>query len=380
MKSFKKSTDPFPLTDKMASTSVSEKLKALWPMNLKELSRHLGLSPTTVSRALNGYPEVSERTRQRVMEAAAKHNYSPNTRAKRLATGRAMTIGHLLPLSREHEVVNPIFADFIAGASKRYSDSGYDLLLSVVRDEDETEAYRELATRGAVDGVVVHGPKVNDRRIEMLRELRLPFVVHGRSSDVSDDYNWIDVNNRRAFFRAASFLLDLGHRSIALINGIANMDFASRRYQGYTDALKERGVRVDDSLVFHGEMTETYGYDTTCALLSRPSPPTALLVSSIIPAIGARRAISDFGLRMGEDISVVIHDDDLSYFRNEGEVPTYTATRSSVREAGWHVADVLLDTINSAEPAPRNLLLEAELMVGQSTGPAPAVRQLMEQG
>ena len=349
-------------------------------MNLKELSLHLGLSPTTVSRALNGYPEVSERTRRRVLEAAERHNYSPNTRAKRLATGRAMTIGHLLPMSREHEVVNPIFADFIAGASKRYSESGYDLLLSVVRDEDEKETYRQLATRGAVDGVVVHGPKVNDTRIDMLQELRLPFVVHGRSSDVSQDYSWIDVNNRRAFARATSFLLDLGHRSIALINGLASMDFAMRRRLGYTDALQERGITPDESLMSQGEMTETYGYDTTCALLERPVPPTALLVSSIIPAIGARRAISDFGLQMGKDISVVVHDDDLSYFRNEGDVPTYTATRSSVREAGWHVADMLLETIKSPDAAPRHLLLEAELTVGQSTGPAPAVRHLLEQG
>lgn len=349
-------------------------------MNLKELSSHLGLSPTTVSRALNGYPEVSEQTRRRVLEAAKRHNYSPNTRAKRLATGRAMAIGHLLPMSREHEVVNPVFADFIAGASKRYSDSGYDLLLSVVRDEDETEAYRELATRGAVDGVVVHGPRVNDRRINMLRDIGLPFVVHGRSSDVSQDYSWIDVNNRRAFARATSFLLDLGHRSIALINGLATMDFAMRRYKGYEDALTDRGIAVDDQRVIYGEMTETYGYDTTCALLESPNPPTALLISSVIPAIGARRAISDFGLRMGHDISVVVHDDDLSYFRNEGDVPTYTATRSSVRDAGWHVADILLETIGAPNGPSRHLLLEAELTVGKSTGPAPAVRRLLEQG
>ena len=354
--------------------------KRFGKMNLKEFSQTLGLSPTTVSRALNGYPEVNESTRQRVLEAAELHGYSPNARAKRLATGRALAIGHLVPLSKEHEVVNPIFADFIAGASKRYAESGYDLLLSVVRDEDETDVYRDLATRGAVDGVVVHGPKVNDPRIAMLRKLELPFVVHGRSSEVSEDYSWVDVNNRRAFARATSFLLDLGHRSIALINGVKTMDFAARRMKGYSEALAERGIDVDDALVSHGEMTETYGYATTRSLLERAVPPTALLVSSIIPAIGARRAISDFGLQMGKDISVAVHDDDLSYFRNEGDVPTYTGTRSSVRKAGWHTADMLIDRINAPDSPPRHLLLEAELTVGQSTGPAPAVRKIFEQG
>ena len=90
-------------------------------MNLKELSSILGLSQTTVSRALNDYPEVSEATRRRVKEFARKHNYSPNTRAKGLATGRSMAIGHVIPISTQHEIVNPVFADFIAGAGEVYS-------------------------------------------------------------------------------------------------------------------------------------------------------------------------------------------------------------------------------------------------------------------
>ena len=88
-------------------------------MNLKELARTLGLSQTTVSRALNGYPEVAEATRRRVLRAAREHNYLPNARAKGLATGRAMAVGHVIPVSSRHEIVNPIFADFIAGAGEK---------------------------------------------------------------------------------------------------------------------------------------------------------------------------------------------------------------------------------------------------------------------
>ena len=348
-------------------------------MNLKQLSAHLRLSPTTVSRALNGYPEVSETTRRRVLDAAARHNYSPNAKAKRLATGRSMTIGHLLPVSKEHEMVNPVFADFIAGAGECYAAAGYDLMLSVVKDEDETATYRDLHTRGAVDGVMVHGPRINDPRIPMLWELGLPFVVHGRSSALDIDYNWLDVNNRRAFFRATSLLLDLGHRRIGLINGQEGMDFAARRLAGYRDALTERSIRPDNALEFHGEMTETYGCATARKMLDLAEPPTAFLVSSIVPAIGVRRAIGDLGLTIGRDISLVIHDDDLSYFRNDGDVPTYTATRSSVREAGRRAARILLEAIASPGTT-RNMLLEAELTIGQSTGPAPAFRRLVEQG
>lgn len=349
-------------------------------MNLKELSEHLGLSPTTVSRALNGYPEVNEKTRKRVQDAAEQFNYSPNSRAKRLATGRTMAIGHLLPMSKEHEMVNPIFSDFVAGAGHKYSEEGYDLLLTVVRDEDEADAYRDLATRGAVDGVVVHGPKVDDPRIKLLNDLGLPYVVHGRSSSTEQDYNWIDVNNRRAFERAGALLLDLGHRRIALLNGLADMDFASRRFAGYCDALASQNVEVDQSLISHGEMTETYGYNQTKALLASDKPPTALLISSIIPAIGARRAIGDAGLVMGKDVSIVVHDDDLSYFRNDGDIPMFTATRSSVRDAGRKTATMLLEAIANPDTPSRHILMEAELTLGQSTGPAPAMRRLLDQG
>lgn len=349
-------------------------------MNLKELSKTLGLSPTTVSRALNGYPEVSERTRRRVMEAAAAHNYIPNSGARRLATGRSMAIGHVLPLSTQHEMVNPIFADFIAGAGEVYAKSGYDLVLSVVSDRDEEEFYRDLSTRGTVDGLVVHGPRIADPRIAMLSELGIPFIVHGRSSEVNADYSWIDINNRRAFYRATNFLLDLGHRSIALVNGLEDMDFARRRLQGYRTALAERGIPFNDVLVSHDEMTENYGYETAHRLLISSDCPTAFLVSSIITAIGVRRAIHEAGLVMGRDISVVIHDDDLSYFRNTGDIPIFTGVRSSVRQAGRQLADVLINAIGNPGQPPQHVLLEAELTVGQSTGPAPALRRVLEQG
>lgn len=349
-------------------------------MNLKELSETLGLSPTTVSRALNGYPEVSERTRRRVVEAAAAHNYIPNSGARRLATGRSMAIGHVLPLSTQHEMVNPIFADFIAGAGETYAKSGYDLVLSVINDRDEEEFYRDLSTRGTIDGMVVHGPRIADPRIAMLNQIGIPFVVHGRSSEVEVDYSWVDINNRRAFYRATNFLLDLGHRSIALINGLEDMDFARRRFLGYRSALEDRGIPFDARLVSHEEMTENYGYETARRLLSGGDGPSAFLVSSIIAAIGVRRAISDAGLRMGHDVSVVIHDDDLSYFRNNDDVPIFTGVRSSVRQAGRRLAEVLLDAIRNPGQPPQHLLLEAELTVGQSTGPAPAMRRVLEQG
>ncbi|MEL7114281.1 MAG: substrate-binding domain-containing protein [Pseudomonadota bacterium] len=340
-------------------------------MNLKELSHSLGLSQTTVSRALNGYPEVAEATRQRVLQAARASNYSPNARARGLATGRAMAVGHVIPLSTHHEMVNPIFSDFIAGASEVYSQNHYDMVISAVPDEQEEDAYRTLVAKGSVDGVIVHGPRRADPRIQLLRDIGLPFVVHGRASQEERPYDWVDVNNRSAFRRATEFLLDLGHRRIALINGRAEMDFAARRQRGYVEALTDRGLAQDPALVRAAEMTEAFGYTAAQEMLASACPPTAFLGASIITSYGIRRAIEERGLQMGRDVSVITFDDDLSYLREAAAVPLFTATRSSVREAGRICARRLLDVIADPGHSPQHHLLEAELTVGRSTGPCP---------
>ncbi|QQA44850.1 substrate-binding domain-containing protein [Pelagovum pacificum] len=345
-------------------------------MNLKQLAENLGLSQTTVSRALNGYPEVSEATRRRVVDAAELHNYRPNARAKGLATGQAMAIGHVIPIDDKHEMVNPIFGDFLAGAGETYSSLGYEMVLSVVEPGDEATVYRTMRARGSVDGVVVSAPRVSDGRLDLLDRLKMPYVVHGRVSEHEGDYSWLDVNNRSAFQRATNFLLDLGHRRIALINGLEEMDFAWRRRRGYERAMEERGLSTEPGLMVANEMTERNGYLTASQMLSRDAPPTAFLVSSLICALGVRRAIEERGLSMNRDVSVVTHDDALSYIDNGLDVPIFTATRSSVREAGRRTARMLIDRIDNPDLPHVHQLLEAQLVVGQSTGPFTASQGL----
>ncbi|WP_424970284.1 substrate-binding domain-containing protein [Dinoroseobacter sp. S76] len=340
-------------------------------MNLKQLSEKLGLSPTTVSRALNGYPEVSETTRQRIQAAAKQYNYYPSTRAKSLATGRSMAIGHVIPTDANSEMVNPIFGDFLAGAGETYAASGYDIMLSAVRAENELQAYRDFAAKRSVDGVIVHGPRADDPRIALLKELNLPFVVHGRAPVADDSYSWLDINNRRAFQRAAQLLIDLGHSRIALINGQESMDFAQRRRTGYTAAMEAAGLTPRADHMVADEMTEGVGFNAANRMLDGPNPPTAFLVSSIITAIGVRRAIGARGLVLGRDVSVVIHDDEISYLRNGDREPLFTATRSSVRAAGRRAGEILLQRIAQPSTPPIQELWDVELTLGQSTGPAP---------
>jgi len=340
-------------------------------MNLKELSKNLGLSQTTVSRALNGYPEVSAATRHRVERAAKEFNYHPSTRAKGLATGRALAIGHVIPVSTKHEMVNPVFGDFIAGAGETYARNGFEMILSIVDDLNEEQIYRSLKSRRAVDGVIVHGPRIDDPRIALLTSLELPFAVHGQVTHCDLPYTFLDVNNHEAFEQATDYLFDLGHRRIALVNGLETMDFAHRRRTGYEASLTAHGIAIDPALMCSGEMTEVIGYETASNLLAQDDAPTAFVCSSLISALGVRRAIEERGLVMGKDVSVITHDDMLSYLQNGGETPIFTATRSSVRTAGRRLAEVLLHAIEHPNKPPQQVILECEFVVGQSTGPAP---------
>ena len=340
-------------------------------MNLKQLSKYLNLSPTTVSRALNGYPEVKEATRDRVQLAAKVHNYQPSHHANSLATGKAKAIGHVIPLTK-HMMINPHFSDFIAGASESYSKAGYDMLLRVVSEDEEESVYRSFAKNGRVDGVVIHGPKMNDSRVTLLQELGLPFVVHGRTLEDESSYNWLDVNNYRAFERATQFLLDLGHKKIGLINGFESMNFALRRRDGYLNALKNSGIKANSELMFSSEMIEPQGYEAIQSLLKKDELPTAILLSSILPALGAVRAIREAGLVPGRDVSIITFDDQLSFLQNSGDIPLFTSLRSSIQGAGRRVAEILIEIIekgDSKQAEYQNELWEAELVLGASTSP-----------
>ena len=336
-------------------------------MNLKELAEYLKLSPTTVSRAINGYPEVSDATRARVMAAAEANNYHPSHLASGLAKGKANAIGHVIPLSK-HMVMNPHFSDFISGAGDVYCKAGYDMLIRVVAEGEEEAVYKKLAKDGRVDGVIVHGPSNYDARIEALQDIGIPFVVHGRTNQDQSTYSRVYVNNLRAFKRATNFLIDLGHKDIALINGFEFMNFAMRRRAGYEEALLEANMTLNTEIMFAGEMTEPQGYDSVKQLLHSDQPPTAILLSSILPSLGAVRAIQEAGLTVGKDVSIVTFDDQLSFLQNSGDIPMFTSVRSSIRDAGVRVAEILLEQINQSKPAPYHELWEAELVLGASTG------------
>ncbi|WP_417308246.1 substrate-binding domain-containing protein [Devosia sp.] len=334
-------------------------------MKLKDLASELGLSPTTVSRALNGFPEVSEITRRRVSEAALRLGYRANSNARRLATGQSGAIGIVLPLGPAQNF-GPHTSEFLSGLGERLAQFELDIVVAPLDDDDEMPVYTRLAASKRVDGVVLLSPSVKDPRIAGLNALRLPFVLHGRT-ETDLPHAWLDIDNIGAFHRATSHLIDLGHRHIALVNGPPHQTFAAHRERGYREAMLERGLVSNPALIGGGRLTDESGFRLAQRFLDQTPRPTAFLASSMMTALGVFRAIRSAGLELGRDISMIAHDDVFPYLNADNMVPTMSTTRSSIRAAGARSADLLLQMIAGKPPEEIGELWPVELVLREST-------------
>lgn len=343
-------------------------------VNLKQLSELLGLSQTTISRALNGYPEVNAETRERVMKAASETGYRPSRAALRLATGKAGSLGLVMPVS-EDRFSDIHFAEFQNGLAQECLAHEFHFVIIPAHPSKEEQAIRGLVHSGAVDAYYLAYLRANDPRIAMAKSLSVPFIVHGRSFGIAEDYPYLDVDNEAAFANATKMLLDLGHRHFGLLNGPQELDFAVRRQMGVERALKNAGLHLPKSATSNTVMTDEHGYLAMTDLLRQPQAPTAILCASTVLALGAVRAINDAGLVVGEDISVIAHDDDLPLLKPEHFRVPLTTTRSSLRDAGRRIAERLIaDLTAPVSGPPLQELWQAELVVRASTGPAPTGR------
>ncbi|WP_416065473.1 LacI family DNA-binding transcriptional regulator [Rhizobium sp. ZK1] len=339
-------------------------------MNLKQLSELLGLSQTTVSRALNGYPEVNEATRERVLRAVKETGYRPNKAAQRLATGKAGSIGLVMPTAPGHQS-DVHFGEFLTGLGEEAVRHDFHFVIMPADPDDEVAALRRLAISGNVDALFVAYMRGHDPRLAMLKSLSMPFVVHGRSFGTEPDYPYLDIDNEAAFYDAARLLLQLGHTRFALMNGPAHLDFAIRRRNGLIGALGERGLELTEECTSHTVMSDEEGLIAMERFLQLAERPTAVLCSSTVLALGAIRAVNQAGLKLGEDISLIAHDDVLPLLKPENFSVPLTTTRSSLRAAGVRIAQRLIGTVKQAGPFPEQELWKTELIVRASTGPAP---------
>ena len=334
-------------------------------MSLRTIAKHLGLSVTTVSRALGGFPEVAAATRVRVIAEAERIDYRPNQLARRLRHGRSEAIGLVLPADAG-QFDDPFFLRLLAAVGPPLQQAGLDLLVMTARPgAEELRAYRHLVEGRRVDGMLLARTRRDDPRIRYLLDRSTPFVAHGRCEDPRP-HAFVDIDGVAACQMATERLISLGHRRIALINAAPHYMFAHHREQGWQAALA--AADLPRGPVRHGEPSEEAGFTLMRALLAEREPPTAVLCATDRLAVGALHAASQAGLRIGRDISLIGYDDLPMAGCTD---PPLTTIEQPIARAGARMVQMLVELLGGADPATLTEIWPARLIPRASDGPAP---------
>lgn len=301
---------------------------------LKDLSRHLGLSVTQVSRALNDHSDVSDGTKERVRQAAFELNYQPNLMARRLVTGRSGIVGFLQPRIPS-PAESAFFTNFLSGLSENFVKFDRQFMLHMSdRSANELEAYDRLVRTRSIDGFVVTEPEFDDKRVNFLRKKKIPFVLHGQTMDVPD-YPFFDIDNVAVGYDLTKMLIDQGHKRILFINGAKTASYAQRRVIGYEKAMKEAGLPIDPKMMVRGNMVAEIGLlETVRAFQQDGEKPTAIIAGNTRISTGVFSALAAIGLSVPDDVSLVAHDDQLPAY-SVTESPRLVSGTSSPLSASW---------------------------------------------
>ncbi len=337
------------------------------PINLKAVAAHLGLTVSTVSRALNDYPDISQSTRTRVKQAADALGYRANQNARRLSKGSAETICYLMPRQIGPNV-QPFVAQLLAGLGEALNERNWDLLVSQADDSiGDIESIERLVRSGRIAGLVISRPLKNDPRVKLMQSLGCPFVVHGRTAEC-EDYAWYDVDGEDAFVTAVNHLVTLGHRRIGFIGAPLQYQFAQERLDGYARGLQHNGIVHNSELIEIAEFSDEGGMAAAGILLDLPQPPTAIIGVTDMIALGALEAIRARQLTPGKDVSVIGYDG--LHFGKHSNPPLTTLAQPQAH-AGRRLGDILLSIIDGAEPMKFQELQRAHLVRRKTDGPAP---------
>ena len=335
-------------------------------VTLKDIARELGVSTTTVSRALGGYSDVAEETRGRVEDVARRLGYSPNLLARRLQKQRTDTLGFIIP-TYGARFSDPFFSEFIAGLGNTAADHGYDLLVSTHAPESAREhnAYRQAVQGGWVDGLIVVRTRVDDSRVRLLCEHNFPFVAFGRTSGVNG-FPYVDEDSEAGMRMLVQHFADLGHERIGLIAPPADLMFGRLRIQGFHRAMAANGLDVNSDWVVTGGMTQRSGAEAAAYLLARPSWPTAIIAGNDLMAIGAMSHLQQQGYSVARDFSIGGFDDIPPAAHTS---PPLTTIHQPIYHIARTISEMLVDLLNEKMPAERQVLLTPKLITRASSGP-----------
>lgn len=332
-------------------------------VTIKELAKELGISKSTVSRALRDSSEIGEETKRRVLELARARHYSPNPFALSLLNQRTYSIGVIVP-----EIANPFFSSVIGGIEDVAYQRGYQVMIYQSHDayEREVSSTRHIASRRA-DGLLISiaGGTKEYEHFKELAESSIPIVFFDRAAEEIQTHKVL-VDDYGGAFQATEHLVREGCKQIAHISGNMNLAISRNRAQGYKDALIKYGLEVRDEWIITGEFKHEVGVEAAYQLMALRQRPDAIFAASDRIAIGAHSALRQLGYRMPADVALMGFSD--LAISSLLDPPLSTMVQPTF-EMGRQSAELLLDMIESKKPPIlfETRVLKPELMIRKSS-------------
>ena len=332
-------------------------------INIKDFANKIGLSVTSVSRALNGHTNISTKTKERIIKAAEKYNYFPNLNARRLASQKPDTIAFITTISPKAQ--DYVLMEFLAGLTQGVKGKSTELIFKFFTNErDEYNYYQKLIDADLVDKFVFYRTKRNDKRIEFLQKNKINFVTWGRSS-LETNYAWIDMDNEKSINILMQRLVSFGHKRIALLNVHRSFNYGYQRKKAYEN------FHIKNNLNFNSNYyqdslndTTTTGIELTKKLFDLKNPPTAIICSLDKFFIGCLQECQRRGLNTPKDISIVGYNDHDNYLSSQN----LTFISHPLTKMGKMAVEILEKIEKGEDPNKLSKLIEPILNEGKSDG------------
>ena len=327
------------------------------------MAREAGVSIATVSRVFNNSSLVSEATAKRVMQAAARFDYWPNSAAQSLTTNRSNTLGVLLP-----DLFGEFYSEVIRGIDSRARRESYQIMLSSSHADNEEILMAARSMLGRIDGLLMMAP--DDASADTVNRIRrrIPLVLLNPATDSAQNCS-VSIDNFSGAREAVNHLLKLGHRKIAMIAGPQGNVDANERLRGFNQALSDAGQYPREASVVQGDFREPSGFSAGIELMKCVPRPTAVFVANDSMAVGLLAALEGLGVDVPRDLAVVGFDDvDIAgYLR-----PPLTTVHIEAFALGQRAAQMMVNEIQSPEKGTiHNIKLPAVLKIRRSCGAQP---------
>jgi LacI family transcriptional regulator len=332
---------------------------------IREVASAAGVSIATVSRVLNGRPDVAPQTREAVLQVVRDHGFATNRSARALSGGRTGLVGVTLPI-----VHAAYFSYILSGAAEALYEQDMRMVLCPTLHQHEREVtLLDRLMHGTTDGAVLTLPEETNEELRALQRLGYPFVVVDPRESLDGGIPAVSAAHASGARAAIEHLLSLGHRRIAAITGPPSWMASAERLNGYRAALSAAGVLPDPRLVASTNFEIAGGEQIAGAMLGLAEPPTAIFGFNDNIAIGALRAARSRGLRVPEELSVVGFDDS-----EQAAIvtPALTTIRQPLAEMGRMAISLLLRLLEHQRVETLSVELATKLVVRDSTAPPPS--------